>query len=263
MPFFRSLSQEPIEPSLRPTKTLTGKQVLKSEEIGSFVRRARMFGSATRLLENHPLTLPNSIGIPVGAGYGLENLVAIINPLFTKEKALIRWTALRGALLGLSILCPTEDAWDQLAVIMGLDIRWDEESRQKRAIISAKHVDLPPPIEKEILGIFYSATVHWSQYSKIEEMSVDEINSAPEFRFINDSLALELIAWSSVAILRTDWIRDSILNDWPEPGLLEKPGWYAEPIFSKCERFWDGLDWTPRCRDWEGKRLIDFNMEMR
>jgi hypothetical protein len=72
--------------------------------------------------------------------------------------------------------------------------------------------------------------------------NADAVNA--EFQRLGPSVALDAIAWAAVAVLRTEGLRLDI----PEPNLLERPGWYIEPVFGQAERYWDGSDWTDRCR---------------
>jgi hypothetical protein len=40
----------------------------------------------------------------------------------------------------------------------------------------------------------------------------------------------------------------------PQAQVLDVPAWYTEPVFAKCERFWNGTDWKAKCRILDGKR---------
>ncbi len=68
------------------------------------------------------------------------------------------------------------------------------------------------------------------------------------------AVALDCIAWSAVAFLRLE-IAQQIFSQVPEPDALSEPGWYTEPLFAKAERFWNGSNWTARCRVKDGRRV--------
>jgi hypothetical protein len=67
---------------------------------------------------------------------------------------------------------------------------------------------------------------------------------------------LEFIAWAATAFVAGGLHRQL---DIPAAQILDAPGWYAEPVFAKAERFWDGNDWTSKARMLDGRRwrLID------
>ena len=58
----------------------------------------------TRWVAEDPLAAPSASGVPIGDGCGMEGLVARIAPLFDKERSLLRWVALRGAIAQLYIV---------------------------------------------------------------------------------------------------------------------------------------------------------------
>jgi hypothetical protein len=67
-------------------------------------------------------------------------------------------------------------------------------------------------------------------------------------------MALDFIAWSAVALLRTELAQDFLHA--PEPDALEQPGWYTDPLWGKAQRYWDGTDWTERVRTSGGQEAI-------
>jgi hypothetical protein len=69
-----------------------------------------------------------------------------------------------------------------------------------------------------------------------------------------DALRRWQIAWCASAFAGGNLQKTLLQADIPAAQTLTDPGWYAEPVFSKCERFWDGKDWTARCRALEGRR---------
>jgi hypothetical protein len=118
MAFFRQGGKD-AEPSFRPSVSVTGRPIRKIEEVGQGPeRRSRLMSAAVRQLAEHPLA--RRAGFPVGDGAGLESAVAAIRPLFAHEMSMARWTALRGALLYLDMLCPTDEEWTDMMPVMGL-----------------------------------------------------------------------------------------------------------------------------------------------
>lgn len=83
-------------------------------------------------------------------------------------------------------------------------------------------------------------------------MNMDDVNADPFWKTVNHAIALDYIAWTSVALCRVRWLETAL--NMPEPGLLETAGWYADPLWAKAERFWDGADWTARMRILSDKR---------
>ena len=67
-------------------------------------------------------------------------------------------------------------------------------------------------------------------------------------------MALDFIAWSAVALLRTE-LAHGFLHA-PEPDALEQPGWYTDPLWGKAQRYWDAADWTERVRTSGGQEAI-------
>src|SRR5579863_6524980 len=108
------------QPSKRPGRTLSGRPVTEQEELGTQPRRGRLMAAAVRLLDGHPLGASSAQGTALGDGYGMEGLVEQIRPLFRSEMSLARWVAIRGALLFLDILCPSDREWRELMPVMGL-----------------------------------------------------------------------------------------------------------------------------------------------
>ena len=64
-------------------------------------------------------------------------------------------------------------------------------------------------------------------------------------------------------MLRTGQASSGLITDMPEAGLLEQPGWYADPLFAKCERYWDANDWTERVRVKDGRGWIEQKLPLR
>ena len=91
-------------------------------------------------------------------------------------------------------------------------------------------------------------------YSTIAALRLEEVNAnshlvrTPEWHFA-------AIAWAATAFGNLEGLE---LNQ-PRAQALTTPGWYADPAFAKAERFWDGSDWTPRCRVLDNRRYIAGN----
>lgn len=240
------------EPSLRPQRTVTGGAITRSEEIGDGLpRRVRSMALAVRTLEGHPLTTPDAIGVPLGDGQGLEELVARIAPLFAAEESLIRWSALRGALLMLDMVWPDDTEWARLAGIMG--VRGGPLADPPGPACVDPRFGLDAEVETNVIGLFSSITGKWSRYAELAEMDVLAVNADPELSRMGAAVGLDYIAWTAAAVLRAGHGRDEFVTAIPEPGRLDSPGWYVEPLFAKCERYWDGTDWTERVRMQRGR----------
>lgn len=112
---------------------------------------------------------------------------------------------------------------------------------------------LAPEITANVIGVFSSLAMRLDAYERVSKMDMDDVNVDPLWKAVNEGIALDYIAWASVALCRVGWIETPL--NMPEPGLLETPGWYADPLWAKAERFWDGTDWTPRVRSVTNKRI--------
>src|SRR6202035_4799055 len=104
-----------------------------------------------------------------------------------------------------------------------------------------------------VVEVFSALAVRVFDYERYSQMSIDEVNQDPRCR-LNDAMALDFIAWSAVALLRTE-LAQSFLHA-PEPDALEQPGWYTDPLWGKAQRYWDGDDWTERVRTSGGQEAI-------
>jgi hypothetical protein len=83
-------------------------------------------------------------------------------------------------------------------------------------------------------------------------MTIADVNADAKFSALSDDIALDCIAWSAVALLRLGWAQQ-LASKVPEPDALPKPGWYIEPVFGGCDRYWDGSDWTSNVRTDNGR----------
>jgi hypothetical protein len=89
------------------------------EDIGTLPRRARLMAAAMLKIASLQVSQPRAYGTPLGDGSGLEDVVAVIRPLFAREPSLTRWVAIRGALLFLDIACEQPSVKAEILVAMG------------------------------------------------------------------------------------------------------------------------------------------------
>jgi Protein of unknown function (DUF2510) len=190
--------------------------------------------------------------MPIGDGCGMEGLVARIAPLFDRERSLLRWVALRGALAQLYI--STVDGSSRLLPF----------SPSVVAAMGVVHGDGEPPIDvatewksrlsgeqcTAVVGVFSALAIRLFDYDRYSKLTVDEVNQDPRCN-INDAMALDFIVWSAVASLRTGLAAKYLTA--PEPDALEQTGWYTDPLWGKAQRYWDGTDWTERVRVTDGQ----------
>jgi hypothetical protein len=217
-----------------------------------------MMSSAVRLLADHPLAVTD--GRALGDGYGMEELVGVIAPLFARERALIRWVALRGALLYLDMLCPDDASMRALLPHMGL------RALERGNGLTVRVNDPAGAIDESttglVTGLFYSIADRWSRYAQLVEMNVADVNREPRWAVVNASMGLDYIAWTAVAMIRSGAWAAGSMREAPEPVLLEEPGWYVDPLFAKSERFWDGGDWTQQVRALSGRRWVEVEIPL-
>jgi hypothetical protein len=101
MPLFR---RQPGSGQAEPPRlTINGRLQVIPETSDSIKRRFRLFVECERRLAGHPAAQQSEVGSPLGDGYGLEEAVAEIKPLFDYEPSLVKWVALRGAISEISI----------------------------------------------------------------------------------------------------------------------------------------------------------------
>jgi hypothetical protein len=243
MGFFSSKPR--YEPSVRPTVSISGKVNFVPCEIGGANRRILLMASAIRTLANHPLAQPGMSGRPLGDGVGLESVVAELQVLFRKEQALVKWVALRGALLMLQLSYPPRDT--TAAAAMGIDDSGSGPRLFQTEGLTDQQV-------QACVGLYASLRDKLMAYDELEHMSLDAVLDDPRFRNVNTAVGYDYIAWASVALLRSG--RLDVIGNFGEPGRLDIAGWYTEPMFSKAERYFDGADWTNQCRAIENGREI-------
>jgi Protein of unknown function (DUF2510) len=186
----------------------------------------------------------------------MEGLVARIAPLFEKERSMLRWVALRGAFAQLYIA--TVDSGSRVipfspAVEAAMGVRSVATSEAAGPVIEVAPEwasRLSDDQYHAVAGVFSALTLRLFDYGRYSRLPVDEVNQDPKCR-LNDAMALDFIAWSAVALLRTGQAQGFLHA--PEPDALEQPGWYTDPLWGKAQRYWDGTDWTERARTNDGQ----------
>jgi len=238
-------SKERPEPSVRPTRTINGTHLADPEVLGSMNRRTRLLGECTRRLSSHPLAQPDAMSRPIGDGTGMEELAAVVATVFANEPSLARWVANRGALSFLHAQYVEDDSVPDLWRVMGIDMQpGDGGGLMPRAWQPPGSPRMTDEACENIVGLFLALDARLREYPRFEESSIEVLTADPLFA-ISPVIAYDFIAWSLVAALR-DGVAANLLR-LSDPAAFEGAGWYAEPIFSKSERYWNG-DWTERCR---------------
>lgn len=247
-----------------PILTINGRPQPEPEVPGAIERRNRLFMECARRLADDPLAHPAAIGRPIGDGLGMEGLVAKVAPLFARERSLIRWVALRGAFTALFIwtLDPTSAAVSpaMLPEVMGLEWVPDAKGGLDLNLAQSWHAALSLKQQEAAFGLAMSVLTRAWDYERYSKMNMQDVNADPRCRII-DPVALDSITWSAVALLRLE-IAQQLFPQTPEPDAQPAPGWYTEPLFAKAQRFWDGSDWTDRCRKNDGHQFIEFDMPL-
>jgi hypothetical protein len=245
-------------PLFRKVLTINGRPQPQPETIGSMSRKTRLFVECERRLASDPLAAPAAIGQPIGDGLGLEGLVAKLAPLFERERSLIRWVALRGALTELFVRVLDPDSAvvspEDLEQVMGLEWAVDAQGESHPDLARPWRSTMSPDQRQAALGVAASIFIRAEDYDRYSKMSVAEVNADPRCQ-ISRAIALDYIAWLAIAFLRLKTAQQ-IFSQVPEPDALPQPGWYTEPLFAKAERFWDGSDWTALCRTQNGETTI-------
>lgn len=235
----------------RPRLTINGHPQPEPELPGSLERRHRLFIECTRLLAGDRLATEAAAGIPIGKGHGLEGLTAKIKPLFDKEKSLIRWVALRGAIAATYV--HTVDPASRIVpfypaveTAMGVGHLSAPDAAEEIIDVAPEWVRrLSREQRTGTVLLFAAIKVMVFDYERYSHMGMDDVNRDPKYA-LSDSMALAFIAWNAVALLRLGIAQQLVTA--PEPDALEEVGWYTDPLWGKAQRFWDGADWTSRCR---------------
>ncbi|HUC14656.1 MAG TPA: DUF2510 domain-containing protein [Acidimicrobiales bacterium] len=154
-----------------------------------------------------------------------KDVVASLNTLLAKEASFVKWVSLRGGLAFVSIALEDPDL--SLAQL-------------------TRFAKRPPPKDTENL---------LARYPKIESASFSDVLGDPTL-FRNHDWHIDFTAWCAAAFAGGNLHRTVLQADIPPAQALTDPGWYAEPVFSKCERYWDGRDWSARCRALRDKQWV-------
>jgi uncharacterized protein DUF2510 len=251
--------------AVTPMLTVNGRPQPVPEGPDSLERRGRLFVECVRLLASDPLTSRAAYGHLIGAGSGLEGLVAKIAPLFEREQSLVRWVALRGAIAWLyrEILRPSgaTRSPQQLAEAMGL--AWARGPAGAYELVATEVSGELTGERRNVAIATANITANYLiYYQRIMQMTVPELNADAMCSQLDDDIALECIAWSAVACLRlgVDW---QWLANLPEPDALTEIGWYTDPLCGIYQRYWDGWDWTSACRTRNGGEIIEYTIPLR
>ncbi|MGH3232158.1 MAG: DUF2510 domain-containing protein [Streptosporangiaceae bacterium] len=218
---------------------------------GSLQRRSRLFIECTRRLAGDRLAAEAAAGVPIGDGLGMEGLVSKIMPLFARERSLIRWVALRGAFTNTYIHTVDPESrvvpfYPVVETTMGVGhVSAPDMAEQIIDVAPEWAPRLTPEQRNGAMQLFAAVQVRVFDYDRYSQMDMDDVNRDRKC-YLNDQMALEFIAWNAVALLRLG-IAQQVMTA-PEPDALETPGWYTDPLWGKAERYWDGSDWTGRCR---------------
>ena len=151
------------------------------------------------------------------------DLVPALDGLLSRERSFVKWVSLRGGLTFVSIAL--EDPHLSLADL-------------------TRFAKRPAPTHKQAL---------LDTYPRIEVASLSDVLDDPMLVQNND-WHIDFLAWCATAFVGGNLHRTLLQAEIPPAQVLTEPGWYAEPEFSKCERYWDGHDWTARCRALEGRQ---------
>jgi hypothetical protein len=253
----RIFSRTPVrEPVQRPSQTINGLRQRDPEQPGTLQRRARLFVECTRRIAKEPLADQSASGVPIGDGYGMEQLVSRIAPLFDKERSLLRWVALRGAFSQLYISSVDRESRTipfspAVEAAMGIrSVRDPASARNAVELAPGWASRLAKDQQHAIVEIFSAVAVRVLDYDRYSQLPMGEVNQDARCR-LNDAMALDFIAWTAVALLRTG----QAPGFWhaPEPDALYQPGWYTDPLWGKAQRYWDATDWTDRVRTSDGQ----------
>jgi hypothetical protein len=251
------------EPAVRPTTTINGRPQSMPESDGEPVRRSRQFFECVRRLAGEPLAHSQARGRLLGAGSGLEHLLAVIAPVFEREQSTIRWAALRGGItiLYLHTMEDQRTPGNLIAVTEAMGLRLASDQRGGLSVTELAPGQLAGQQLSAALAL--GTTVHGllAGYGRdgVAKMPMPEANAYPPFAALTDSDALGCIAWSAVALLRVGRAQE-LAPVYPEPDALTEPGWYAEPVFGRFERYWDGTDWTSRVRGQSSEQSVSLRL---
>lgn len=234
----------------QPEWTLRGNRVVPSTNPIS--RRFSLWAECLRVLEGQQGCRPQDHGVPLGDGCGLERLVETITPTFRLDAALLPWVALRGALASLHVetMDPTSRSLPfhpAVETAMGVgDVSGPADPGPRLGVAPEWEARLSPCQQDAAKGIFAAVVTRLQKYPEFAALPQDEVRSTPGL-LPSPAVALDMIAWAGAALLRTE-MADGLIAGVTEPDRMDVAGWYVEPLWNKSERYWDGRDWTARCR---------------
>jgi hypothetical protein len=265
-PSVTSVSASESAPVIRGRVTIDGAPQHDPESAGSTARRQRYFWYVHHLLANRPEAGRLSVGQPVGDGVGLEALVAEIAPIFARERSLVRWVALRGALPALTQSLG-DNTFDIVADMLGVRIDANPRTGSPQLGLGPFGMGLSGRQVDACCGAAMALNERLARYDEIAAMSIDAANSDTSFPtvgIVNDAVALDFTVLAALVLHRAGWAFGGAADPGvAHPSRLESPGWHVEPIFSRAERFWDGQDWTPSVRVLDGGRYIHSQQPLR
>lgn len=237
------------EPRQQPQWTLRGNPVIPTRE--PTTRRFSLWAECLRALEGQPRCRPQDSGVPLGDGLGLEHLVELITPTFRLDRSLVPWVALRGALasLHLETMDPSSRSVPFTAVeaAMGVgDVSGPAETAPRLGVSPQWEDRLSPQEQEAVKGIFGAVVIRLERYPEFSAQPQPVVKSTPGL-LPSPAVALDMIAWSAAAMLRIG-AAEGLMSGVAEPERMDTPGWYVEPLWARSERYWDGHDWTSRCR---------------
>jgi hypothetical protein len=230
---------------------------------GTPERRIRLYAECLRRVSGFVQSSPDSKGMPLGDGVGLEELVQQIRPIFARERSLIQWVALRGAIsaLWMTVLEGTDGSlssqkYADLHQAMGIVV---DNANDVWEVVPEWNEKLTDAQRAAVLGVAGSVMVRAEAYLEYSKLPTNEVLANPILH-LQDAVALDCIVWCAVAMSR---LGELAVPQFPSPDKLESPGWYPEPLFNKADRYWDGNDWTERCRVLRNGRFEEISVSLR
>lgn len=243
------------EPNIRPTHTLGSQPQASAEEYGAWPRRMRLFHFFEVELQRHDLASKEAFGRPLGDGSGLEELTRFVGSVMAKERSLIRGVGLRGAIANLWQCGP--EAWQQMSAAVGLS--HEGEGPAAHWTFGEQGAELSRDRRDAALGLHASIMLKVANYDEIQTLSLDAVKSDHRWFLssMTESHGLDYIAWAAIVICRLDsqGLLPPAVATPPMPSRLDSAGWFVDPMFAKCDRYWDGEDWTDRCRFLSNSRM--------
>jgi hypothetical protein len=145
-----------------------------------------------------------------------------IASLLSREASFIKWSSLRGALMFVSMAL-------------------EDPARSLDELRNAAGGNEPDGAA-DLIRSYESSIVNLSTYDVLRNPGLVR----------TDGWHLDLITWAVKAFVGAGLT--GFVANIPAPQRLDVPAWYADPVFAKAERFWDGNDWSPKCRVLNGNR---------